>query len=48
MQNKNFDDAVGKEENNYGFGLGKAPKNAKPQGVQEKLVNISKDENLPD
>jgi len=39
---------VGKEENSHGFGLGKAPKGAKPQGMQEKLVNISKDENLPE
>ena len=39
---------MGKEENQYGFGLGKAPKNAKPQAMQEKLVNITKDENLPE
>ncbi len=29
-QKATFEDGVGKEENNYGFGLGKAPKNAKP------------------
>lgn len=46
--NKEPGEGVGKEEQNNGFGLGKAPKNARPQGVSEKLVNITKDDNLPD
>ena len=37
-------DAVGQEDNKYGFGLGKARKDAKPTTSIENLVNIPKDE----
>lgn len=37
-------DAVGQEDNKFGFGLGKARKDAKPTNNIENLVNIPKDE----
>ncbi|KAM3132186.1 hypothetical protein pb186bvf_015781 [Paramecium bursaria] len=37
-------DSVGQEENKFGFGLGKARKDAKPTTNIENLVNIPKDE----
>jgi len=35
---------VGSEENKFGFGVGKARKDAKPTTNIENLVNIPKDE----
>jgi kinesin family protein 6/9 len=35
---------VGQEDNKFGFGLGKARKDAKPTTNIENLVNIPKDE----
>ena len=37
-------EAVGSEDNKFGFGLGKARKDAKPTTNIENLVNIPKDE----
>eukprot|EP00339_Tiarina_fusa_P016661 CAMPEP_0117021988 /NCGR_PEP_ID=MMETSP0472-20121206/16575_1 /TAXON_ID=693140 ORGANISM="Tiarina fusus, Strain LIS" /NCGR_SAMPLE_ID=MMETSP0472 /ASSEMBLY_ACC=CAM_ASM_000603 /LENGTH=59 /DNA_ID=CAMNT_0004727721 /DNA_START=374 /DNA_END=553 /DNA_ORIENTATION=+ len=41
-------DTVGQEENKFGFGSGKAPKDAKPTSNLDSLVAIpkDKDENL--
>jgi kinesin family protein 6/9 len=37
-------EAVGAEDNKFGFGVGKARKDAKPTTNIENLVNIPKDE----
>ena len=41
---KDTSNRVGVEESNYGFGAGKAVKNAKPSRNVSNLVNIPKDQ----
>jgi kinesin family protein 6/9 len=47
-QPKNFAAGVGQEEAKFGFGVGKAPKDAKPTTNIENLVNIPKDIPAPE
>eukprot|EP01017_Pseudomicrothorax_dubius_P043087 TRINITY_DN7119_c0_g1_i1.p1 TRINITY_DN7119_c0_g1~~TRINITY_DN7119_c0_g1_i1.p1 ORF type:complete len:637 (+),score=183.18 TRINITY_DN7119_c0_g1_i1:353-2263(+) len=44
IQTKNYDSGVGAEENKFGFGVGKAPKDARPTANIENIVNIPKDD----
>lgn len=45
IQNGQMQDVVGEEDNKYGFGLGKAPKNARPNNQNvDSLVAIPKDQ----